>query len=443
MTSDSDARSLAGAPPTRRAGQSAGVPPMVAIFLITVVLIPVELGFFVGPLFFTWSKAFVMIVAIPVMVRAVSELKLVLPDILFITHTVWTGICTVLNKGGGGIEGAGTYFLEFAVVYLLIRLEMRSLAQFQAVVRMLFWLVAACALMAIPEAMLKVRFIHEVASALTGLTYHFSEEERWGFLRAASFFEHPILHGLFCASLFSLMWFAEPGAAARLGKTVVITIGTFFALSSAPLLVLVAQMGLAMTERATRWLPARLMVITLGIVGLIAFLNVATGRGAFGILASLTINPQTAWYRTAIWENGLDDIWRSPIIGIVPESWTRLFWMSSSIDNHWLLMAFMSGLPGLFLFFACIFAIWRRLTKGAGENRPPAYRQLSLGWGIMIVALILGGATVAYFGRMQPLLAFFVSFGAALACNRETLQSEVTETVRMPVSSRPRRRTVL
>lgn len=410
-----------------RSGSPAGVPLLIWLFLITVVLVPIELGFYLGPLFFTWSKAFLMVMAIPVVVRAVSELRWTAADGLFMAHTLWSTLCTLLNRGAAGAEMAGTYAIELAVVYLMVRLQLQSLAQIRATVRLLFWLVAICGAVAIPEALLERRFVHEFASSLTGITYFFSDEERFGLLRAASFFEHPILHGLFCAVLFSMVWYTHAGFG-RLVRAAVITTATFFGMSSAPLLVIFTQMGLIWMERVTRALPNRLMVITLSVVGLVLFLNVTTGRGALGFLTILTFDPSTAFYRSLIWTHGIDDVMRSPIIGMIPENWTRLPWMVLSIDNQWLLMSMRSGLPGTFFFMAALYAIWRALSRVPLAERPPLFHQLRLGWGIMIVAFLLGGATVAYFGRMQPLGAFYIGLGAALALTRERVADPAAET---------------
>lgn len=421
-----------------------GVPLPITLFLFTVVLVPIELGFFVGSLFFTWSKAFIFLIAIPTLIRAAGELKPTVFDGLLIAHVLWTMACTLVNRPGmPGVEWAGTYFLEIVVVYLLVRLHLRTLEQIHATVRMLVVLAGICALVAIPESLLGQRFIHDWARALTGFEYTFSDEERLGLLRATSFFEHPILHGLFCAYMLSMMWFSEPRPAARVIKALVLGVGTFFSLSSAPLLTYMGQAGLIALERATRWLKGRLMIITLSVLGLVTFLNLATGRGAFGFLAGMTLNPATAWYRNAIWESGLANLKRSPIIGIDPARWTRFEWMvSSSLDNHWLLMALRGGVPGVLMFFGALWMIWRTATRGVSPDRPALYNQLRLGWGLMIVALILGGATVAFFGRMQPLLAFLVAIGAALAANRQTLAAAPGPAAPAPAPA-PGRRTIL
>ena len=49
--------------------------------------------------------------------------------------------------------------------------------------------------------------------------------------------------------------------------------------------------------------------------------------------------------------------------------------------------------------------------------REPFYR-LRTGWCIMMLGLILGGATVTYFGRMLPLFFFFTAIGGVLATCR-------------------------
>jgi hypothetical protein len=206
------------------------------------------------------------------------------------------------------------------------------------------------------------------------------------------------------------------GGIMRIVRASVVAIATFFSLSSAPLLVLVAQLGLIGVDLVTRWLPGRVTILTLGFIVLIVLLEFGTGRGAVGWITMVMLKPATAWYRVAQIEHLMDDVLANPLFGIGDGDWTRPFWLSPSIDNHFLYIAVRSGLPALIMLLAAMFSIWRSLSR----VRPPEegkelFGALRKGWGLMMIALLLAGATVTFFGRMQPLFAFYIGVGASLA----------------------------
>ncbi len=127
------------------------------------------------------------------------------------------------------------------------------------------------------------------------------------------------------------------------------------------------------------------------------------------------LDPATAWYRKAQIDYSMDDILGNPFFGT--ETWTRPIWVSASIDDHFLAIALRSGIPSLVFFLAALYLLWRALAQIDANQQPMQFARLRRGWGLMMVALIFGGLTVTYFGRMQPLLAFYVGLGACVAAS--------------------------
>lgn len=391
------------------------LPWQVTTFLALTILVPVEFGLHVGPLFFTWSKAFLLIMSVMVLPAAI-RLRWHLFDWLFLGHVAWTAMACLFGfEMGKGIQAGGSYIIEVLVVYLLIRVYISSVSQIATVVRVLFWLALIATIVAIPEAITNKRFVHDFAHSVTGITYQFSDEQRLGLLRAASFFEHPILFGVFCAALVSPVWYTTSGTISRVVKISVLGVGTFLSLSSAPFLIFAVQLALIPVERLTRHIRYRVLIAVTGAFSMAIALQLTTGRGALGVLTMLMIDPATAWYRRAQIEYSMDDILDHPFFGIGIADWSRPEWLSDSIDNHFLLVALRYGIPALLLLVAAIIVICRRLSLVNASNQPPLFSQLRIGWGLMIVALILGGLTVTYFGRMQSLLALYLAIGSCLA----------------------------
>ena len=71
-----------------------------------------------------------------------------------------------------------------------------------------------------------------------------------------------------------------------------------------------------------------------------------------------------------------------------------------------------SGIPSLILLALSALFLWIAIARRDG---PPLFKNLRTGWGMMMIALVLGAATVTFFGKLQPLFAFYMGMGAALA----------------------------
>jgi hypothetical protein len=392
-------------------GNRAKVPLPILLFLIFAILVPIEFSLYIGPLFMTASRTYLVVLTF-MLLPHLGQLKLRLFDWFFIGHVAWSIMALVKIYGvGGSVEKSGSYFLEFLVVYLAARIYLQTLEQIRATIGTIFVMVVVSAAFAFPEAFTGIRFVHEFASGITGIPTKFSPEMRMGITRAASFFEHPILYGVFCASSFSLIWFISTPAQ-RYYRMPIIIFATWLSASSAPLLTLLVQIGLLLIEPFTRKFKRRDKVLGWLVAGFAAFMQIFTGRGVVGLVMLITINPSTAYTRRAQWNFAIDDVMRNPWFGFRPETYTRPFWLAPSIDNWWLLIMMRTGIPSLILMALCALFLWIAIARREG---PPLFNQLRTGWGMAMIAIILGAATVTFFGKLQPLFAFYMGMGAALA----------------------------
>ena len=384
---------------------------MIILLLILVIMVPIEFSFQLGPLFLPPARIFLVITTFMILPH-LSTLKLRAFDWFFIGHVAWVCVANILIYGPGqSIQMSGSYVLEFLTVYFAARIYLQTVEHIRSVILLIVIMVLLSAALALPEALTGVRFIHDLGRSITGIVYKFDPEMRMGITRAASFFEHPILYGTFCASSFSLMWFVT-SPAQRIVLAPLIMFATWLSASSAPLLTLMVQILLLAIERFTRHIRRRdkLLGWVAGAFALV--MQIFTGRGVVGLVMLLTINPGTAYTRRAQWNFAIDDVMRNPWFGFVPSTYTRPFWLAPSIDNWWLLIMMRSGIPSLILLALSALFLWIAIARRDG---PPLFRNLRTGWGMMMIALILGAATVTFFGKLQPLFAFYMGMGAALA----------------------------
>lgn len=406
--------SVSSSVPASRSGLDASqnkAPVVVILFLILVIMVPIEFHLQLGTLTLTPAKIYLLFLAVAV-VPKLFTVQLHLFDWFFIAHVGWTCVAYMLIYPlGRSIEMSGMYGLEFLIVYMMARLYLQRVEQIRTVIGLIFVLVAVSGALALPEALTGIRYVHDLATEITGNTYRFDSEIRMGIYRAHSFFEHPILYGIFCASSFSLVWFmSTPGQ--RLYRAPIIIFATWLGASSAPILTLLVQILLLVFERMTRKIKRRDKIFGGIVAAFVLIIENTTGRGVVGIVTMMTLNPGTAYYRRSQWVHAIDDVMRNPWFGFIPYTYTRPFWLAPSIDNWWLLMMMRSGIPSLILLALSALFMWMAIVRRDG---PPLFTQLRTAWGLTMVALILGAATVTFFGKLQPLFAFYMGMGAALA----------------------------
>ena len=387
-----------------------------ALLVLIAIVTPDLFSFRVAGLLITPVRLATIALIIPAIAAfSARGLKFHAFDLWFFAFALWSCLCIMRNYGMGGIENAGQFLLETAVLYFIVVASISRAAQVTAIYKT-FFLVAAVLLAMAPAEIAANRHIYLDAFGVVGGRSQLGEifGERFGVIRVTTIFTHPILHGLFCAPLVAVIWYTETGFA-RLWKTVVVVAAAAVSLSSAPLLVIMLQFVMIAVEYATRWMKHRATIIGAAIISMLTFIHFTASRGLFAVVVILVLSPATAYYRRDIWDYGMIDVRRSPIFGIVVENWSRPAWMvSGSIDNFWLFQMLRGGVPSVaFLLIAIVLIYWRvfRLTDGA---IPDLLRRQRRAWAHALAALLIGAVTVHLYGKAQPYLTFMIAIGAAL-----------------------------
>ncbi|MGV6804444.1 MAG: O-antigen ligase family protein [Ruegeria sp.] len=413
--------------PRYLAGQTEAPLPALIWVYIMVLLIPIEFSLNLGGLLITPVRGFLLIVAGPVFYMFFTRRKFTTEDGLMVFFALWVFTSYLTRKGFANLDQSGQRFLEIMVSYCITRTFFTNRQQMISYSQLLAVVIAILGFLAIPEAITHYRFLHEVPELLTGFYYYISDDTRMNMLRAATTFEHPILFGLFAASSMSMLWFSTQSTGRRLWRTVTTGIASFFSLSSAAILVFGLQMALITMEFFTRKIPRRLTLFTVGTTAIVIFLETASNRGAIGLIASyLTFSAHTAYYRILQWNFTIDDVMRNPLFGVRYSEWTRPYWLTDSIDNNWLFIAFENGIPAVVALFALYLVIFLKVLKRARATKDMTLRGLEMGWIIAAISLFLGGWTVTFFGKMTPYFSLFLGMGSALA--RMPATSDQTDT---------------
>jgi hypothetical protein len=235
--------------------------------------------------------------------------------------------------------------------------------------------------------------------------------------RAQGPFEHPILFGVFAASGFGLAWFVFSVGASqttRLVRTAIAGIATFFSLSMGAFLAGFVQTGMMGYELVTRgWLNRwkALLQVSLGVY---LFFYIFSHRGITGIVVEeLSFNAFAASVRLHTWQYGFDAALNNPLFGIGFGEWARPGWLTSSVDNFWLLNAMRYGLPAAVMLVAGIVILMRRVALAeAPDARTSACR---LGFFTAIVGMAVALASVHAWNALYSYLFFLLGAGVWMA----------------------------
>jgi hypothetical protein len=390
--------------------------PKPVIILILAFLCPTEFSIFAGSLRIPPHR-FALIFLLPLaLTRIVMQrgLKIRTFDVAFLLFNLWmVGILTYHHGAPDGLVSGGSLALDGLGAYLVARVWIRDAAVFQDSLRMIGYVIVAAALIALPETLFGQIYTHDFLKAITGYVHPTTVENRLGLTRAYGTFDHPIHYGAFCASLVAMFWYVEKTTASRFKRIAVLSGATILGLSSAPILCLLLQFAMLIWERLTRGLANRTSVTIACIVGFYIGASFVMSHSPFYFIATgMTLDPWTGFYRTQIWDNGIDNVLSHPWAGLGLNDWDRPQWMySTSIDAFWLLIAMREGIPALVLLVVAIAFAIRAVVKRGLWHPDFAVRRLARGWIMSIVALCMIGVTVHFWNVLYAFFFFFIGLG--------------------------------
>lgn len=281
--------------------------------------------------------------------------RLRLADALLLIFGVWCLVSlTAVHGIGTAAQTGGIQFLETLAPYLLARCCIRNADDFRALVRTLTLMVMAMAPFAVFEAVTGRNIYLELASYIYPTIDTTDKELRWGFRRVQLYFDHPILAGVCLGSILALTHMVLGRELTFLRRCIssgTVAFTAALSLSSGPLGGMALQIALMTWDRITRKIPGR-WIILFSVIGLMMLaIQLLARRPLLNILLAYAFEPQSAFFRTLIWDYGTQSVINHPWFGVGIGPWERPSWMPPSIDMFWLYNAIAYGLPGGLLFF--------------------------------------------------------------------------------------------
>ena len=399
------------APKTAEKGGSA----LVILYLITVV---VPLHATIGPLSISALRLLMLVIIIPLMIRLYSGRygRLFAADFLFPAYIFWVAVSVTYINPERAAEYVGSNALEFLGGYFVGRTMIRTTGTFLTMVRTLVLFTLALMPFAILESLTERSFLLEALNALpvvSGIP-DISTGVRMGLYRAQAGFAHPIHLGLFCSIAFALYFVTMRGrisTAGRWMKSGLVALTAFFSLSSGAVLTISLQAGLIAWDWMLRAVRYRWwLLISIFVVAYLA-IDLLSNRSPIRVFMSYaTFTPGTAFWRAAIFEYGMQNVWANPVFGIGLNTWVRPAWMfSASVDNFWLVIAMQHGIPGFtFMFLGYGLTVLRIGLRRLSE---PSLRQMRLGWMLTTVSVSFTLCTVHIWASLFSLVFFLIGAG--------------------------------
>jgi hypothetical protein len=393
----------AQAPVTRTSGF------LMAMFLI-VLLIPVNMD--IAGLRLSPYRVYLLALFLPFAARLVTggAGRVTLSDLGMFGYGSLMVVTLVYHHGVERLPYALILAVEMFGSYMTGRILIRNLADYQRFIRYFLWMLLLLAPLAIYELFYSRMPLSDLFGTIFSVTTK-NQEFRLGLSRVQVAFPHSILYGLFCSLALASTYYLYRHRLMQALPRMALVIGmTLMSLSSAPMLSVLLQVLLIAWDKITRsrW---RLLVV-LGVLAY-GFVQIFSNRGAVVIfIETMTLDPATGWWRIYIWRFGSASVLAHPLMGIGLNDWVRPFWLTSSVDNFWLLMAMRHGLPCLACLLIAIALHIRSVLRVSDLS--PDQQAARTGYMVTLVGLIFTLATVHVWNELAVFVMFYFGAGSFL-----------------------------
>ena len=411
---------------TRRLWGRNGIWP--AVLLGYACLAPRELVVdFSGAALFPYRLAAIILIPAILTRLAARQTRFMLADGLAMFVSVWPVVSLLVNDTiGTALITGGSQSLDFILSYLVGRAVFQNADDFRAFfILMLPGLLAIGGIMAIESLSHRIilrPFIADLVGRPVSFIY---ERARFGLMRATGPFPHPILGGVFLATVMPLAWYTFPIRQWRL-LGIMASFAAIFTVSSTAVLALAVSAGMILVNELQR--KNQLPLFKYGII-LVSFVLLALGAVSGGnpirvFIRYFTLDPATAFYRLLIWDYAGAEAVNHPIFGIGLRDWHRLPWMTDSVDSIWLFLAMRHGFPasvGLLALFVLV-----AVSLAIRSGRLQFYdRWLFQGLAISLAASVIAGFSVHFWEGLAAWLMQLLGIGASLVAGASVRRSSI------------------
>jgi O-Antigen ligase len=390
------------------ASASKGLPGVAILFLLS--LLP-QISFYIGPLLLKPYRIVLLVLFLPLLLRLLSGAagRLMAIDWLMIGASLWAALALVMNHPvGETIEPIGVVLIEFLGAYMVARVCVRSAEDFRRVVKVLFCIILILLVFAALESLTHRPILQQMLGSSS-----VDAGVRWGLRRAQAVFDHPIHYGAFVSAALGVVWYSlrpDASMAVRAAFAFIIALSTFFSLSTGAVIAFNMQCMFIAWEIVTAPNPKRWRLFAWGFLAVYVTLDLLSNRTPFHLLVDYaSFSSGSAYNRILIWQYGTDNVAENPLFGLGLNDWARPRWMSSSVDNFWLLVTMQYGLPFIAMFGGALYLILRRVSLQ--KLTDPVDRACRAGYLTTFGGVAIAGGTVHYWQTMFAFVLFVFGLG--------------------------------
>lgn len=406
----SDARTI------RERAQTDAAAPLALKMVAVSILLPDEVGAHILGLWVSAARALLLTLTPVLLIRFGQQIttgryRFVLSDLVVLVTGLWMFVALGQIDGmQEALTHAGPDALELCCGYMAARLLLSKHGQAMSFVNFLCWIIAIVGLLGLLDTLTHHSFVHELIRPLLGGKLIAADDVRLGLLRATSTLEHPILYGITCSV--GLLFAISLPIRGRGFTIFSCGLGTFLALSSAPIIGVVLGLALLAYNRMTAGIRLRWAVLIGVAILAIGTIFVVVDRPFALIFNHLVFNTEDAYYRMWVWQVAGTELGASPWFGLGFEFPDEI---PHTIDSVWLFWALRYGIPGSLLLGLTILAAAVASARGSRVHLTTAELKLKTTLGILLSIIVFLGFTVDFFGTAWILIPLLIGVRAHLA----------------------------
>ncbi|MGQ7829923.1 O-antigen ligase family protein [Altererythrobacter sp. Z27] len=342
----------------------------------------------------------VLLATLPLMIRQLvkAPLRPHWIDLVAAIVSLWVLVSLLVHEPfARAMETGLALSLDFGLAYLIGRVSIRRSKDFQQLFMALLPGLALITLVLFAESVAYRHLLRPFVASMVGLPPpEIHDQARLGLYRATGPFPHPILGGVFLATLLPIAWFTLDDRRFRI-VAIMVAFGMIFTVSSSAILAFLVCAGLIAIHEMQRVTGLPLFpLVLIGTLTFVALILVFSESGLLSFAARrLSLSEASGQWRVLIWQYAGAEIFRNPVIGIGLRDWMRPGWMQSdSIDAHFLNWSMRFGLPaGLGAIIVMLGSALNLLRNSRFQTANAA--RVSIGISFSIIAIVFSGFTVA------------------------------------------------
>lgn len=360
-------------------------------------------------------------------------------DLLALGVCVWPMIALLANTGiGQSIESGGILFLETFVPYFLARLSITNYDRLKAISMTVFHIIIILVCLGLLDIITGRHITHEIAQAITGNVHRITGDQRFGIIRAIGPVDHSIIYGSICATGIAIAIAFYRRRAKYFPMVIISILGVITSLSSAPLLTMVAQIGLLTWSKLFSGNRKKWIFLSLAIIFVYIVIDILSNRDPFKVMFSyLLFNEHNGYVRYNMWANSLYLSTLTFFNGIFGYGFStdmfdllaNSFWsnlMKRTVDSYWMVILLRYGWVMLLLNVAFIFTVFKRNLDLGRRTKSKRQRILNEAWLVAVISFSLLACTVHFWGATISFYMFIL--GAAMIKPDTQKRSTATKT---------------